>query len=77
MDRKFARWAAQRIGENVKATVVDVTRNPIAKLHDEIVGARMFLLDEEAELFDKVIVKIVEADIATGRIWAKIVRKDV
>ncbi len=77
MDRKFARWAAQRIGEDVKATVVDVTRNPIAKLHDEIVGARMFLLDEEAELFDKVIVKIVEADIATGRIWAKIVRKDV
>ena len=77
MDRKFARWANERIGENVKAIVVDVAKSPIAKLDDEIVGARMFLLDEEADLFDKVIVKIVEADIATGRIWAKIVRKDV
>lgn len=77
MDRKFARWAHERIGEDVKAIVTDVTKNPIAKLDDEIVGARMFLLDDEAELFERVIVKIVEADIATGRIWAKIVRKDV
>ncbi|HIP45034.1 MAG TPA: VacB/RNase II family 3'-5' exoribonuclease [Sulfurospirillum arcachonense] len=77
MDRKFARWAHERIGEDVKAIVTDVTKNPIAKLDDEIVGARMFLLDDETELFERVIVKIVEADIATGRIWAKIVRKDV
>lgn len=77
MDRKFARWAFERVGENVKAIVTDITKNPIAKLDDEIVGARVFLLDDEADLFDRVIVKIVEADIATGRIWAKIVRKDV
>ena len=77
MDRKFARWAFKRVGENVKAIVTDITKNPIAKLNDEIIGARIFLLDDEAELFEKVIVKIVEADIATSRIWAKIVRKDV
>jgi len=77
MDRKFARWAFERVGENVKAIVTDVTKNPIAKLDDEIVGARIFLLDDEAELFERVIIKIVEADIATGRIWAKIVKKDV
>jgi ribonuclease R len=77
MDRKFARWANERIGEDVKAIVTEVTKNPIVKLDDEIVGARMFLLDDEAELFERVIVKIVEADIATGRIFAKIVRKDV
>ena len=77
MDRKFARWAHERVGEDVKAIVTDVTKNPIAKLDDEIVGARIFLLDEEAELFERVIIKIVEADIATGRIYAKIVRKDV
>ena len=77
MDRKFARWAFERVGENVKAIVTDITKNPIAKLDDEIVGARIFLLDDEAELFERVIIKIVEADIATGRIYAKIVAKDV
>jgi ribonuclease R len=77
MDRKFARWAHERVGEDVKAIVTDITKNPIAKLDDEIVGARIFLLDDEAELFERVIIKIVEADIATGRIYAKIVRKDV
>ncbi len=77
MDRKFARWANERIGENVKAIVTDIAKNPIAKLDDEIVGARIFLLDDEAELFERVIIKIVEADIATGRIYAKIVSKDV
>ena len=75
MDRKFARWAHERVGEDVKAIVTDIAKTPIAKLDDEIVGARVFLLDDEAELFERVIVKIVEADIATGRIWAKIVRK--
>ncbi len=75
MDRKFARWAHERVGEDVKAIVTDIAKTPIAKLDDEIVGARIFLLDDEAELFERVIVKIVEADIATGRIWAKIVRK--
>ena len=77
MDRKFARWANERIGENVKAIVTDIAKNPIAKLDDEIGGARIFLLDDEAELFERVIIKIVEADIATGRIYAKIVSKDV
>ena len=77
MDRKFARWAHERVGEDVKAIVTDVTKNPVAKLDDEIVGARIFLLDDEAELFERVIIKIVEADIATGRIYAKIVGKDV
>jgi len=73
MDRKFARWAFEKVGEDVKAIVTEVTKNPIAKLDDEIVGARIFLLDDEAELFERVMVKIVEADIATGRIFAKIV----
>ncbi|WP_024955383.1 RNB domain-containing ribonuclease [Sulfurospirillum arcachonense] len=77
MDRKYARWASERIGEDVKAIVTDVTKSPVAKLQDEVIGARIFLLDEDAELFDKVIVKIVEADIATSRIYAKIVRVDV
>ena len=74
MDRKFARWANERIGENVQAIVVDTAKSPVVKLDDEIVGARIFLLDEDAGLFDTVLIKIVEADIATCRIYAKIVK---
>lgn len=74
MDRKFARWANERIGENVEAIVVENTKTPVVKLDDEIVGARIFLLDDDAGLFDTVLVKIVEADIATCRIYAKIVK---
>jgi len=74
MDRKFARWANERVGDNVKAVVVETTKSPIVKLDDEIAGARIFLLDEDAELFDTVLVKIVESDIATCRIYAKIVK---
>lgn len=77
MDRKYARWANERIGEDVKAIITDVTKSPIAKLEDEIEGARIFLLDDEAELFERVMIKIVEADIATARIYAKIVGKVV
>ena len=75
MDRKFARWADERIGENVQAIVTDVDKNPIAKLDDEIVGARIFLLDDDAELFERVTVKLVEANIATARIYGKIVHQ--
>jgi len=74
MDRKFARWANERIGEDVKAIVVDTAKSPVVKLDDEVVGARIFLLDEDAGLFDTVLIKIVEADIATCRIYAKIVK---
>ncbi len=77
MDRKFARWAYERVGEDVEAIVTDITKTPIAKLDDEVMGARIFLLDHEVELFERVKVKIVEADIATGKIWAKVVSRDV
>ena len=74
MDRKFARWANERIGKDVEAIVVDTAKSPVVKLDDEIVGARIFLLDDDAGLFDRVLIKIVEADIATCRIYAKIVK---
>ncbi|WP_458699542.1 RNB domain-containing ribonuclease [Sulfurospirillum sp. 1307] len=77
MDRKFARWANERVGEDFKAIITDNSKSIIAKLDDEIKGARLFLLDEDADLFDRVIVKIVESNIATARIYAKIVRRDV
>ncbi|MDD3324971.1 MAG: ribonuclease R [Sulfurospirillaceae bacterium] len=75
MDRKFARWASLHVGENFKAIVTDVEQNPIAKLEDTIIGARIFLLDSEVSLLERVEVKIVESNIATTRIYGKIVRR--
>ena len=77
MDRKYARWAAKHLGENFKAIVTSVDRNSIAKLDDEIKGARLFLLDDNLELFERVLVKIVEADIPSSKIYAKVVKRDV
>lgn len=75
MDRKYARWLSDKVGENFKAVVTDVDRTPIVKLDDEIFGARIFLLDNDVELFEKIIIKIVECDIATTKIYARVVEK--
>jgi len=76
MDRKFARWADKHNGENFKAIITDTSsKNIIAKIDDTIKGARVFLLDEDAELFERVVVKLIESNIATGKIWAKVVKK--
>jgi len=77
MDRKYARWAALHVGEDFEAIITDVDRSIIAKLDDEIKGARLFLLDSNLELFERVLVKIVEADIPSAKIYAKVVRRDV
>ncbi|MDX1808052.1 MAG: ribonuclease R [Sulfurospirillaceae bacterium] len=77
MDRKFARWAMLHIGESFKAVVTNAERTMIAKLDDDIKGARLFLLDNNVQLFQKIVVKIVEADIASARIYAKVVESDV
>ena len=77
MDRKYARWAALHVGEDFEAIVTGVDRSVIAKLDDEIKGARLFLLDDNLELFERVLVKIIEADIPSSKIYAKVIRRDV
>ena len=77
MDRKYARWAALHVGEDFEAIVTGVNKSVIAKLDDKIKGARLFLLDENLELFEKVLVRIVEADIPTSKIYAKVIKRDV
>ena len=77
MDRKYARWAALHVGENFEAIVTGVDRIIIAKLDDKIKGARLFLLDDNLELFERVLVKIVEAEIPSSKIYAKVVKRDV
>lgn len=75
MDRKFARWCALHVGDNFKAIVTETERNPIAKMEDEIKGARIFLLDTDVELLQRVEIKIVESNIATGKIYARVTRR--
>ncbi len=75
MDRKFARWAKKHIGEHFKAIVTDPQSTPIAQIDDVIKGARIFLPKAEVELFDRVIVEIVDADLATTKIYAKVIEK--
>jgi ribonuclease R len=72
-DRKFARWANEKIGKIVKATVIDTKDPPIAKIEDEIVGARIFLKRKKVNLFEKVNVKIVNVNIATTKIKGAII----
>ena len=77
MDRKFARWAELHVGEDFEAIITVVGKSTIAKLDDEIKGARLFVLDDDIELFKRVLIKIVEADIVTCKIFVKLVREDV
>jgi ribonuclease R len=75
-DRKFARWANEKIGKIVKATVIDTKDPPIAKIEDEIVGARIFLKRKKVNLFEKVNVKIVNVNIATTKIKGEIIENN-
>ncbi len=75
MDRKFARWAKKHIGERFEAVVTDPESTPIAQLDDKIKGARIFLSQAEVELFDRVVIEILDANLATTKIYAKVVEK--
>ncbi len=75
MDRKFARWAKKNIGKRFEAVVTDPESTPIAQLDDTIKGARIFLPQAEVELFDRVVVEISDANLATTKIYAKVVEK--
>ena len=72
MDRKFARWAALHVGEDFEAIISDVGKNVIGKLDDKLKGARLFVMDDDVELLERVKVKIVEADIAGARIFVRV-----
>ena len=73
-DRKFARWANENIGKVVNCVIVDTKSPPIAKIEDEIVGARIFLNRDDVRLFEKVGVEIISANIATTKIKGQIIK---
>ncbi len=69
MDRKYARWAKKNQGAVLEAVITDTDRSPIAVTTDDIVsGMRIFLIDQDVELFEKVRVEIVEAHITSGKV---------
>lgn len=72
MDRKFARWAYKRLGCEVEAIITDVGRVVIAKLDDEVKGARIFVVDDDVELLERVKLRLIDADIAQAKIFAKV-----
>jgi len=72
-DRKFARWANDNIDKVVKAIVIDTKSPPIAKIEDEIVGARIFLKKDNVSLLEKINVKITKVNIATTKIKGEVV----
>ncbi|WP_169999733.1 ribonuclease R family protein [Campylobacter sp. RM9328] len=75
MDRKFARWASKNIGKHVKCYISENQNILIAKLDDELKGARIFIPNYTCELLSHVLVEITQADIATAKIIGKIIKK--
>jgi len=76
-DRKYARWALENIGEVFEATVTDVSSMPFATIEGEIFGARVFLMDSEVALFEKVKVEILESSITATKIIGRVVERAI
>ncbi|MCW8837829.1 MAG: ribonuclease R [Thiovulaceae bacterium] len=78
MDRKYARWANERIGNVYSARISGTDPELKADLHDEIIGAKLLITSSEnVPLFSDVKVKIDKVDIAKAKIYVSIVGEDV
>ncbi|WP_457562959.1 ribonuclease R family protein [Caminibacter pacificus] len=77
-DRKYARYADLHIGDVYKGIIEDTEIPPIAKiLEDKLLGARVFLKDKQKfNLFEKVDIEIVKANIATAKIKGKVKKEE-
>ncbi len=74
-DRKFARWAAEHLGEIFEAEVIEVEESAKAVLVGEIKGVTVHLRGDNVMLFDKIKVKINEVNIAQAFIMVEFVEK--
>ena len=71
-DRKYARWAASNIGEDIKVKVVD-TEKGRAVCYENMIGMKVVLENYKGQkLFSKMGVKIKSVDIVTKLIVATI-----
>jgi ribonuclease R len=74
-DRKFARWAAEHMGEVFEAEIIEVEESAKAALLGDIKGVTVHLRGENVMLFDRVKVKISEVNIAQAVIMAEFIEK--
>ena len=76
MARKYARWANENLGKEFKARITATEVEVKAEIHDTISGARVLITsNDDAVLFEDVIIKIETVDIARAKISAIIVGK--
>ena len=75
MDRKFARWAEQNIGKEFICYISEISEPLIARLDDELKGARIILPNFTCPLLSRVRVRIISSDIASAKIIGKVVEK--
>ncbi|MBC3779922.1 VacB/RNase II family 3'-5' exoribonuclease [Campylobacter fetus subsp. fetus] len=75
MDRKFARWATNNINKVFRCYISEVGNQTIAKLDDEIKGARIYIENFTCSLLASVMVQIKEVDIPSAKIIGKVVQK--
>jgi ribonuclease R len=74
-DRKFARWAAEHLDEVFEAEIIEAGEDAKAVLQGEIKGVTVHLRGDNVMLFDRVKVKINEANIAQAIIMVELVEK--
>ncbi len=74
-DRKFARWANEHIGEIFEAEIIEAGEAAKAVLLGDIKGVTVNLMGNDVMLFDKVKVKVNEANIAQAIIMVELVEK--
>ena len=75
MDRKFARWAEQNIGKDFICYISEISEPLIARLDDELKGARIILPNFTCPLLTRVRVRRISSDIASAKIIGKVVEK--
>ncbi len=76
MQRKFARWAHELIGQEFRARVNGTDPDYTAEILEPIVGAAVNLnVNTNVMLFDDVIIRIDKVDLATAKIYASLVKK--
>ena len=74
--RKYARWAAEHIGERFKARISATEVEVKADLKDTIQGAQLLITSsDDVVLFEDVIVQIERVDIPRAKIYAAVVGK--
>lgn len=71
-DRKFAHWALQNQGRIIAARVVDTHYPVLAMALEEIISARLIVEEcDEVELFENILVEIIDVDLSNARIYTK------